>query len=288
MSAPTGDFNQFHQEQLEPILRSLEAERQQKTQRFGQITLFSILFGGLFTLILAAFSSALGWLAFLPLGIALLVILIAYGTMTSEWSRLFKWRVLTRLVKFVSPELEYHPQRFISEAEFRQSLLYQRDPDRYQGEDLIEGRVGQTALRLSEVHAEYKTEHYDSKGHRRTTWHTLFRGLFIIADFNKHFSGHYPGAARCGGEVIRLAGSNPAELGGEAGDAAGRAGQAGRPRLRTRLQGLLHRPDRGALYSDAEPDGAHSAFSRAHPQRDSARLHRLTPLCCHPDHARLL
>jgi acyl transferase domain-containing protein len=51
MSAPTGDFNQFHQEQLEPILRSLEAERQQKTQRFGQITLFSILFGGLFTLI---------------------------------------------------------------------------------------------------------------------------------------------------------------------------------------------------------------------------------------------
>jgi hypothetical protein len=46
MSAPAGDLNQFYREQLEPILRSLEEERQQKTQRFGQITLFSIIFGG--------------------------------------------------------------------------------------------------------------------------------------------------------------------------------------------------------------------------------------------------
>jgi len=97
--------------------------------------------------------------------------------------------VLTRLVKFISPELEYRPDQYISETEFRNSLLFQMDPDRYRGEDLIEGRVGQTALRLSEVHAEYKTEHYDSNGNRYTTWHTLFRGLFIIADFNKHFNG---------------------------------------------------------------------------------------------------
>ncbi|MCS7065948.1 MAG: DUF3137 domain-containing protein [Fimbriimonadales bacterium] len=189
MSVPTGDFDQFYQEQLQPILHSLEAERQQKTQRFGKIALISIVVGGLLTLLLAAVAREFGLLAFLPMGGALLVILIAYGMMTSEWSRLFKWRVLTRLVKFVSPELEYQPERYISEEEFRSSLLFQRDPDRYRGEDLIEGRVGQTALRLSELHAEYKTEHYDSKGNRRTTWHTLFRGLFIVADFNKHFHG---------------------------------------------------------------------------------------------------
>lgn len=189
MSVPTGDFSQFYQEQLKPILQSLEEERQQKTQRFGQIALISIVFGGLLTLLLAATAREVGLIAFLPLGGALLVILISYGMMTSEWSRLFKWRVLTRLVKFVSPELAYQPERYISEEEFRESLLFQRDPDRYHGEDLIEGRVGQTAIRLSEVHAEYKTEHYDSKGNRYTTWHTLFRGLFILADFNKHFNG---------------------------------------------------------------------------------------------------
>ncbi len=189
MSAPSGDFSQFYREQLEPILRSLETERQQTTQRFGQITLFTVLIGGLLTLLLASFARELGGIVFLPLGGALLVIGIAYGIMAGEWSRLFKWRVLTRLVKFISPELEYQPERSISEEEFRASLLFQREPDRYRGEDLIEGRVGQTAIRLSEVHAEYKTEHYDSKGRRYTTWHTLFRGLFIVADFNKHFNG---------------------------------------------------------------------------------------------------
>ncbi|MEN3000947.1 MAG: DUF3137 domain-containing protein [Armatimonadota bacterium] len=189
MSVSAGNFSQFYQEELQSILQELEAERQQKTHRFGQITLFSVIGGGLLTLFLAAFAREAGLLAFLPLGAALLVIFISYGMMASEWSRLFKWRMLTRLVKFVSPELAYYPERYISEREFRSSLLFQRDPDRYRGEDLIEGRVGQTAIRLSEVHAEYKMEHYDSKGRRYTTWHTLFRGLFIIADFNKHFSG---------------------------------------------------------------------------------------------------
>ncbi|GBC93825.1 hypothetical protein HRbin15_02327 [bacterium HR15] len=187
MSGSADEFSQFYREQLEPILRSLEAERQQATQRFGQITLLSVVVGGLLTLLLAA--AEVGLLAFLPLGGALLVILVAYGVLASEWSRQFKGRVLTRLVQFVSAELEYQPDRYISEEEFRESLLFQRDPDRYRGEDLIEGRVGQTTLRLSEVHAEYEIEHYDSKGNRYTTWHTLFRGLFIVADFNKHFHG---------------------------------------------------------------------------------------------------
>ncbi len=189
MSAPAGDWDQHYRE-LEPILRALEEERQQRTARFGQITLWSVLIGGLLSLALAAFASPeLGIFAFAPLGVALVVILASYAAITSDWSKLFKWRVISQLVKFISPDLEYLPEQFISEAEFNQSMLFQREPDRYRGEDLIQGKVGQTAIRLSEVHAEYKVEHYDSKGNRYTTWHTLFRGLFIIADFNKHFNG---------------------------------------------------------------------------------------------------
>ena len=51
------------------------------------------------------------------------------------------------------------------------------------------GSVGKTEVRFSEVHAEYKTESRDSKGHRKTHWHTIFKGLFFIADFNKEFHG---------------------------------------------------------------------------------------------------
>ena len=44
-------------------------------------------------------------------------------------------------------------------------------------------------MKFSEMHAEYKTETTDSKGRRHTQWHTIFKGLFFIGDFNKHFSG---------------------------------------------------------------------------------------------------
>jgi hypothetical protein len=53
----------------------------------------------------------------------------------------------------------------------------------------VSGTMGKTAMRFSEVHAEYKTESRDSKGHRKTHWHTIFKGLFFIADFNKEFRG---------------------------------------------------------------------------------------------------
>jgi hypothetical protein len=64
-----------------------------------------------------------------------------------------------------------------------------RTPDRYSGDDSISGNIGQTRIHCSEVHAEYKTESTDSKGHHHTHWHTIFKGLFFVADFNKNFTG---------------------------------------------------------------------------------------------------
>jgi hypothetical protein len=63
------------------------------------------------------------------------------------------------------------------------------DPDRYRGEDYIEGVIDKTDIRLSELHTEYRQVTYDSKGRRREHWVTIFRGLFISADFHKHFHG---------------------------------------------------------------------------------------------------
>ncbi len=52
--------------------------------------------------------------------------------------------------------------------------------------------IGYTAVEFSQVHAQYKTEssRTDSDGHTETDehWHTIFKGIFFIADFNKHFN----------------------------------------------------------------------------------------------------
>lgn len=101
----------------------------------------------------------------------------------------FKQQVIQRLVKLYDQNLSYNPTGGISQQEFRNSLIYQQGIDRYSNEDLIYGLLGKTAVRFSEVHAEYKTTTTDSKGNRHTHWHTIFKGVFFVADFNKHFKG---------------------------------------------------------------------------------------------------
>jgi hypothetical protein len=69
------------------------------------------------------------------------------------------------------------------------SQIFLTHPDRYKCEDYVSGKIGETFIEFSEVHSEYKTETTDSKGNHHTQWHTIFMGLFFIADFNKNFSG---------------------------------------------------------------------------------------------------
>ena len=175
--------------ELEPILREIEAERSQRVQQFAQITLWSVVIGGLLSLGLAMFQ--VGAWALAPLGIALLIVGVAYASKASEWRNTFKTRVMTRLVKLFHPSLNYYPNRAIAEQEYRLSMLFHNspDPDRYRGEDYIEGVIDKTDIRLSELHTEYRQVTYDSKGRRREHWVTIFRGLFISADFHKHFHG---------------------------------------------------------------------------------------------------
>jgi hypothetical protein len=175
--------------ELEPILREIEAERSQQVHRFAQITLWSVVIGGLLSLALAMFR--IGAWAFAPLGIALLIIGAVYASKATEWRNAFKYRVMTRLVKLFHPSLSYHPNRAIAEAEYHLSMLFHNspDPDRYRGEDYIEGVIDKTDIRLSELHTEYRQVTYDSKGRRNEHWVTIFRGLFISADFHKHFHG---------------------------------------------------------------------------------------------------
>jgi hypothetical protein len=175
--------------ELQPILREIETERSQQVHRFAHIALWSVVIGGLLSLGLAVLQTG-AW-AFAPLGIALIIVGVAYSTKASEWRNTFKHRVMTQLVKLFHPSLNYHPNRAIAEAEYRLSMLFHNspDPDRYRGEDYIEGVIDKTDIRLSELHTEYRQVTYDSKGNRREYWVTIFRGLFISADFHKHFHG---------------------------------------------------------------------------------------------------
>lgn len=65
------------------------------------------------------------------------------------------------------------PNAHIAQENFTRSKIFTTTPD----------RLGGITIELSDLHAQKK--HKDSKG--RTSWSTIFQGLFIICEFNKHF-----------------------------------------------------------------------------------------------------
>ncbi|MHC4389637.1 MAG: DUF3137 domain-containing protein [Planctomycetota bacterium] len=49
--------------------------------------------------------------------------------------------------------------------------------------DYVSGKIGATRIEFSELHAEYESGSGKNRSRR-----TVFKGLFFIADFNKHFT----------------------------------------------------------------------------------------------------
>jgi hypothetical protein len=109
---------------------------------------------------------------------------LAFKFIGKGYKREFKHRIIGKIVQFLDPQLSYQPDGLIDKYTFKASKLFKHHIDRYKGEDLVCGRVGKTEIMFSELHAEYK-----SGSGKNQSWHTIFKGLFFIADFNKHFRG---------------------------------------------------------------------------------------------------
>ncbi|MCE5185330.1 MAG: DUF3137 domain-containing protein [Planctomycetaceae bacterium] len=185
------EIKQFYESQLLGELRRLETQRKQAMRNsfivFAAAIVIALVIGGIFT---AASGNPIALLIAIVIAI---VIAIAIGASVSAslsrgYKTEFKEKVIGQLIRFMEPGLSYQPQQCITQDVFRQSDLFQQRIDRYHGEDCVSGKVGQTEIVFSEVHAEYKTTSGSGK-HRQTHWHTIFKGLFFIADFNKHFNG---------------------------------------------------------------------------------------------------
>ena len=97
----------------------------------------------------------------------------------------FKSKIIHKIVGFINTALNYEKHGYVSQTDFITCQIFKKTPDRYSGDDRVTGLLGETQVEFSEIHAEYVTR--DSKG--RPHYHTIFRGLFFIADFNKNYSG---------------------------------------------------------------------------------------------------
>lgn len=120
--------------------------------------------------------------------IGLLVFSLMAGSVKSEYVAAFKQGVFAEAARIAVPGMEYQPDSMVPEGSFERSGLYSSRIDRYHGEDCFHGRCGATDIMFSELHVERKETSTDSKGRRKTRWVTVFRGIYLIADFHKDFS----------------------------------------------------------------------------------------------------
>jgi len=96
----------------------------------------------------------------------------------------FKSTVIEKIIHFIDENLSYSPKSCIPKSTFMLSRIFTTKPNRYKGDDLVSGRIGATRIRFSELKAEYESG--SGKNRHR---HTVFRGIFFVGDFNKHFTG---------------------------------------------------------------------------------------------------
>lgn len=173
----------FSQVYLADELRQLDQDRRAVLTRATASTAMIVVAGVATSIFIAHYN---GTIFALPV---CLVLTAVFARIVTLYKLRFKHRIIARLIGFIEQGLQYEPKGLISIEQFRASGIFRSRIDRYRGEDLVYGRVGRTDVRFSEVHAEYKTTSTESKGHTHTHWHTVFKGIFLIADFNKDFRG---------------------------------------------------------------------------------------------------
>lgn len=112
---------------------------------------------------------------------------IKYFNLYEKNMKIYKEKVMTLLIKSIDETFEYKYSDGIDIETFKSSSIFSKGIYEYNSEDLIRGIIGKTPLTFSKVHAESKPSSTKSKGEPQTTRHTIFKGIFFKADFNKNF-----------------------------------------------------------------------------------------------------
>ena len=181
--AAAKDFGEFYQNELAQQLLPFENLRK-RVARSGFVGFGLAFLALVFFAIAQTRGSQVFFVFFFILLLAAVIFIVIYYNRKKDYIAGFKENVVHSIIKFIDPNLHYDPYGHISKNDYERSGLFLNHVDRYNGDDRVEGWRDKTVFCFSELHTEYKV----SSG-KSTTWHTIFKGLFFIGDFNKHFHG---------------------------------------------------------------------------------------------------
>lgn len=194
------EFDDFYDKKLKQKVAALENERQKKMKLVKKQIMKFIL--PLTVVIILFFLYRVVFLLSIP------VILSIGGYLfkdikkqKNELLKKMKEEIVTDLVYFMNEKFTYEPTKCLSSTEFRIANIFKNKPNRYTGDDLIKGYVGEdshttenageprTDISFSEIKADSVEIYRDKNWKKKEQIHTIFSGLFFKVDFNKDFDG---------------------------------------------------------------------------------------------------
>lgn len=179
-------FKSFYDSKLLPVLQEIEVERKVIARSARNLAIFPTLIVCAVTLVLYVNTEPV-----IPIGASVFTFLIGLGIYwlinrkkIRAFKHRFKMEVVKTMISSIDQNLDYFYDRCISESDYRASKIFMENHTSYRGDDLVTGTIGKTAIRFSELHTVKRV-----KSGKETKDITIFRGIFFIADFNKHFKG---------------------------------------------------------------------------------------------------
>ncbi|MDM8559552.1 DUF3137 domain-containing protein [Candidatus Parabeggiatoa sp. HSG14] len=174
------ELKELYEHNLIPLLKDFEKQR--KVIRIKTILLMIVLSIPIGILVRFSFELDDGEGINDLIGLILAGGFYIYAKIIASYRKNFKAKIIQRIVALFDEKLTYYPKKTITRKEFKASKLerYWNKFNKWNGEDYIEGTFGKTAVKFSEIHAKYTSG---------KNTNTIFKGLFFIIDFNKHFEG---------------------------------------------------------------------------------------------------
>lgn len=179
-------FREFYEIELRPELEIIDRKRR-KADRRVIITLLTTAAAIITEVsIFPRDNEALRVMVPILTGIAGFIFISIFS---KSYRKEFKRKIITRIAGFVDEGLIYTPEGTVPKSEFVKSEIFPLSCDKYNGEDHFSGKLGKTDIEFSEVVAKHRTSR-GSGSNKKDNYSIIFRGLFIIADFNKNFKTH--------------------------------------------------------------------------------------------------
>lgn len=180
-------------EKIRPVIERVEGVRKMALEKHAKAVRWSLGVGGSGAVLglifaLADSGTPIPWVfAGLGLVAALITYFVIDGGSRGAYRAIYKREVFAAAAAEIAPGIRYVPESMVPQGQFEAGGLFNSRIDSYEGEDSFSGRAGATDLLFSELHVQRKETTRNAKGGSSTRWVTVFKGIYLVADFHKDF-----------------------------------------------------------------------------------------------------